>query len=143
MAIFDLTVQLEDDYGRGATKRFEADVLDFAAMQTAVTAFLTDLAAMTKLAIITYTIAQKQSYTDSALSGANRDAGVTLSVRKDDGGKAVLKVPDPVSGVVLGDGSVDLTDANVVAYVDNWISGDFKISDGEDVTALLSGKLDE
>jgi hypothetical protein len=143
MPIFDLTVQLQDDYGRTMVKRFEADEADFATMQTVATGFLTDLAGATKLGIITYTIALKSAYSDSVLSGANKDAGVTLSLRKEDGEKAILKIPDPVSGVVLGDGSVDLTDTNLTDFVDNWLTGNFKISDGETATALLSGKLDE
>jgi hypothetical protein len=143
VSIFDLTVQMEDDYGRGHTKRFQTDEVDFATAQTAINGFLADLAGLTKLQIVTYTISEKSAYSDAIVSGANKDAGITLSVRKDDGEKAVLKVPDPVVGVVLGDGSVDLTNALVVDFVDNFITGNFKVSDGEDTTALLSGRLDE
>jgi hypothetical protein len=143
MATFYLSVQLQDDYGRTQNKRFEADVADFATMVTQSGLFLTDLAGLTKLGIITYTISQKSAYSDAITAGANKDAGVTLSLRKDDGEKAVLKVPDVVAGVVLGDGSVDLTNVQLTDFVDNWISGPWKVSDGETATALLSGRLDE
>lgn len=141
--IWDLHVQLADDFNRGRSMNFQADEIDFATMQTVATGFLADLAGLTKLEIVTYTIKLKQAYSDAVTAGANKDAGITLSFRKADGEKTPLQVPDPVAGVVLGDGSVDLTDANLVAFVDNWLTGNFRISDGETAVALLSGKLDE
>lgn len=142
MAIFNLTVQLGDDYGRNTHKHYELDVTDFATAVTECGLFLIDLAAITKLEVITYTIAQKTAYSDSVTAGANKDAGVTLSVRKTDGEKAIIKVPDLVAGLVLGDGTVDIAAATIIAFLDNWISDNFLVSDGEVVEALLSGKLD-
>lgn len=143
MAIFDLAVKMQDDFGRQTTRRFQADELDYATMLTVATGFLADLAALTQLEILEYRVSQGFSYSDAVVSGANVDAGITLSVLKTDNQKAVLKVPEPTVGVVLSDGTVDLSSALVTDYVDNWITGNFKISDGEDVASLLSGKLDK
>lgn len=143
MPFFDVSVKMEDDYGRTTTRRFEVEEADIATALTSAASFITDLEAISKLAVIKYSVAQETPVVDSAISGANKDAGITLSVRKEDGDKAIIRVPDPVSGVVLGDGSVDLTDTNVTDFIANWLTGNFRVSDGETVSALLSGKLDE
>jgi hypothetical protein len=142
MALFQASVTMQDAYTRRATKRFEGDFADFATAQTALVLLVADLDALSKMQVIGYSCGQKSDYSGSLVAEANKDAGITLSVQKDDGEKAVLKVPAPVAAVVNADGTVDITNALVTDYVDNWITGTWLISDGENVASLLSGKLD-
>jgi hypothetical protein len=101
-----------------------------------------DLAGLTGAEILSYTVAQEVTYSDAVSAGANLDAGITLSLELADGKLAPLKVPAPLGAAINADGTVDLTSALVTDFVDNWITGNFLISDGETVTSLKSGKLD-
>jgi hypothetical protein len=142
MANFQASITLQDSFDRRSTKRFEGDFVDFAAAGTAVVLLVADLDALSDAQVIAYNVGQKSDYSGSLVAGANLDAGITLSVQKDDNEKAVLKVPAPALSVVNADGTVDITAALVTDYVDNWITGTWYISDGENVASLLSGKLD-
>lgn len=142
MAIFQATITLQDSFDRSSTKRFEGDFLDFAAASAAVVLLVSDLDALSEAQVIRYTVGQKSDYSGSLVAGANLDAGITLSVMKDDNEKATLKVPAPALSVVNADGTVDITDALVTDYTDNWTAGTWTVSDGEGVASLLSGKLD-
>lgn len=142
MAIFQASITLQDSFDRRSTKRFEGDFADFATAASATVLLVADLDALSEAQVIRYVVGQKSDYAGSLVAGANLDAGITLSVQKDDNENATLKVPAPTLAVVNADGTVDITNALVSDYVDNWITGTWTISDGEDVAALLSGKLD-
>lgn len=143
MAIFQAGITLQDAYTRRTTKRFEGDFLDFVTAQTALVLLVADLDALSESQVIAYSCSQKSDYAGSLVAGANNDAGITLSVMKTDNEKAVLKVPAPIASVINADGTVDITAEEVTDYVDNWITGTWTISDGEEVDSLLSGKLDK
>ena len=143
MALFDIVAHMEDVYGRKTNRTYQVDALDFAAAATAQSAFLVDLAALTKLRIVASTLRQKTGYSDSVTAGANKDAGLTLSFRTSDGNLAGLNVPDPIAGVVpVGNEVADLSNTELVAFADNFISGGFRVSDGETATELVAGRLD-
>lgn len=142
MPDFVATISLQDAYARRSVKRFEGDFVDFATAETALDALIVDLDALSEAEVYSFTCGRKTGHTGSLVAGANIDSGITLSVMKTDGEKAVLKVPAPAPAVVNGDGTVDILNALVTAYVDNWITGTWYVSDGEEVDSLLSGKLD-
>lgn len=142
MPIYDVTVTLRDAYNRTTTKRFQTDETDHAAAVSAANLFCADLSAITEAEIIAYTVGLKTAYTDAVSAGANLDEGVTLSVELTSGKRAVIKVPAPVKSPVNPDGSVDITDTLVTDFLDNWLVGNFLLSDGETVSSLLSGRLD-
>lgn len=143
MADFQATITLIDDFTRTSTKRFEGDFIDWAAALAATAALVVDLDALSMAKVISSNTMQRLDIDGSLAAGANMDAGLTLSVLKEDNAKAVLKVPAPLLSVINADGTADITDALITSYVDNWISSGWYISDGETVTDLLSGKLDK
>lgn len=142
MPVYQGSVTLRDAYNRQTTKRYEVDAVDHTTALAEFNALCVDLAALSMAEIISYTCGLKTAYTDTVTAGANLDAGITLSVEVSTGEKATLKVPAPVASVINTDGTVDVTAALVADYVDNWITGNFLVSDGEEVSTLLSGKLD-
>jgi hypothetical protein len=143
MAIFPVSFALVDAYGRPAPKRFDVNAADHAAAMTAAGALATDLAGITELRILSYVVGERVTYNDTVDAGANRDEGVTLSVRTADNEKAVIKVPGPVNAIFNPDGSVDLTDGAVTAFIANYLAGTVLVDDGETVTELISGRLDK
>lgn len=148
---FFITAVLEDDYGRQARKVFQSQVyngVDVGADRNSVAtdwaAFQADLLAITEAQLLTVQIADQAVVSDTPTVGANIDEGATLSVRKANNKKAVIKVPAPVNSIFNADGTVDLTDAIVTNYYGHFEAAGFlTVSDGELAAALLSGKLDK
>ena len=145
MPIFNLSIRLRDAFGREGRKSFQVEDATFGGALTASGAFLTDLAALTMMQVLEYSLAQAVDYTDTVTANANRDEGVTFSVSiaGAPGKKAVTKLFAPEKGIFNADGTVDLADAAVTAYFTHFLSGFVKVSDGEQVGALLSGRLDK
>ncbi len=151
MTTFRGTATLQDAYGRKTRKMFEtvdisgADVgAEFLVANTAMAALMTDLAALTEAEILWFTCGLETTYTDTADAGANVDEGLTLVVDKADSKRGNLKVPAPINSVFNPDGTADITDAAITAYVANFqAGGDFLFSDGEEVANIISGRLDK
>lgn len=146
MPQFSVSFDMVDAYGRTARKVYEtsATMADFDAASAAAAALATDLAAITEAEILSYTVASRSIYNDTVTTGGNRDEGVTLVLRKEDNFKGILKVPAPINAIFDSQGNVDITNAAVTAFVSNFLTGaDFVFSDGEQASALISGKLDK
>jgi len=146
MPKFNVTFELVDAYGRSARKSYETteSMADFSAAATAAAALAADLAGITEAEVLSYVISHRSTYSDSVTVGANRDEGATLVLRKEDNFKGVLRVPAPINAIFDAQGNVDITNSAVTNFVANFLSGaDFVFSDGEQATAILSGKLDK
>lgn len=147
MPQFSVTFEMVDFYGRSARKTYEtvADMADFTAASAAAADLATDLGLVTEMQILSYTVGLRTVYTDSVVTGANRDEGLTLILRKEDNYKGVLKVPAPLNDIFdEGTGIADIAHAGVAAFASNFlVDGDFVFSDGEQAIALLSGRLDK
>lgn len=144
MPAYQLEYVLVDGYAREGRKRFTTQTIaDFAAAMALAAAVLADLQAITGMGVLRYTITQEFSVLSGATAGANKDAGITLSVRKADSRRDTLKIPSPESSYLLPDGTVDITDAIVTDWFANFTTaGDLTLSDGEVASELLSGHLD-
>jgi len=139
------TCVLGDAYGRRTVKRLEVEeqalLVDYLAVALAVA---TDLEAVTDLQLIRMdlTLSMEQSFDVTA--GANVDVGGTFSGYIDggDGKKASHKVPSIKAALVDPDGSIPIEGA-VSDYLDNFLTaGDLMLSDGETISAWISGTLD-
>lgn len=142
MPLYQASVKLQDAFGRVSTRRYVIDEVGYAEASAAMANFVVDLAALTEAEILEYSVAFVTTYSDSVEAGANLDEGITLTLLKEDNRKASIKVPAPDTSVCNPDGTVDITNALVTNYTDNFTSGTFLVSDGEVATDLLSGKLD-
>ena len=151
MTIFTLAVTLEDDYGRISRKRYETEDIsgidvgaEYLVAQGFATTLLTALGNLSEMDILYYNLGREVTYTDTVVAGANKDVGLTALGRKTDNKLTVIKVPAPVDTVFNPDGTLDITDALVTAYTNHFIAtGGFTISDGENIVALVRGRLDE
>jgi len=142
---FTATIVLEDSFHTQVSKRYETETEVLATAQAAVADLVSDLEAITDLGVVSVAYALKDlSEASSPADPSNVDAGATFRVRLDNGKVAAHKVPGfPLSKVSGADRKIDVEDADVVAYFDNFESaGAFKLNEGNYVTAVLSGKLD-
>lgn len=150
MPSFGVTYELVDDYNRSARKTWytTSDTADFAAAAAAAAALFTDLAVLTELRVLAYTISQRVTVTDAATAGANRDEGVTFTLRMEDLFKDDLKVPGPINAIFDENGNVITSPALPAAvsdFLDNFAAagGAFTFSDGEQWSEYVTGKLDK
>lgn len=144
MPVFSVRYTYVDSEGREGSKEFETiSLASHALAVVAADALAVDFAALTGADVLRYQLSGITAISDSVTAGSNRDTGITLSVRKADTFRGVLKVPAPLSSVLDGAGNVDISDALVTNFYDHFsTSGDFTFSDGEQAIALLSGTLD-
>jgi len=137
-------ITLVDDYGRGMTKAVETVETVLATAITDIGAYLTALNAVSDIGW------EKQDYlasgvvTQAPTSGANRDQGATLKVVLDNGKHYALKIPCIKTTLLNASGDVDIADEDVLAYVALFeTGGKLRVSEGNYVTAVLSGSLDK
>lgn len=145
MPNFVATVTMIDSKNRQCTKRYETETDVLLTAQTAVAALVTDLELVTDLGVVTVTYSvSDDALASSADPASNIDTGATFRCRLDDGKIAAHKVPGfPLAKVGTG-GAIDCADVDVVAYFDNFLlAGDFTLSDGQTITAVLTGMLDK
>lgn len=138
------TVVLQDSLNTQVTKRFECEATTLAQAAIDMNLLITDLEAITDLGVVSITYSEKD-ITEASAPAANSsvDAGATFRVRLDNGKVAAHKVPGFPIAKVSTDRNIDVTDADVVAYFDNFLAaGNFTLSEGNVVTAILSGKFD-
>lgn len=143
MPNFDVTFSLVDGYGRSHSKRFTTVAADVATAITQAGTFATLLMGVTESRVLAHTVQARTVVVDTVTAGANKDEGVTISVRTQDNEKAVIKIPSPLNAMLNTDGSVNLADVNLTAFLASFTSGDWLIDDGEVVTEIISGRLDK
>ena len=143
MAVYELSVSMVDAFGRNKTKRFQLEEVDYATAMASATGFVQDLLDVSLMGMTSFSLATKVANISAAEAGANVDVGATITALKADGDKAPLKIPHPLPAAINPDGTIDLTETAMAAFLANYTSGNVLISDGETVTSFLSGKLDK
>lgn len=145
MTTYMAQVILTDDYGRQTRKSYQSqDFIDFPTAMVALTNLVTDLQAVTELGVVRTYLTEETVIAEAPASGANIDAGMSLTVVKADTKKATIKVPAPPASVINPDGTVDLTATAITDFVGNFQSGGgWTVSDGEIVTSVVKGSIDK
>jgi len=137
-------VTMVDDFGRSLTKGFETDATTLVNAKTYVEAGLTALHAISDAGWQKQDYLDAQTTTQAPGAGANRDTGATLRVTLDNGKNYALKIPMPAADIINPDASIDIGNADVLAYVALFeTAGHLRVSEGNFVTALLGGSLDK
>src|SRR3972149_9263568 len=138
-------LSLIDSMGRIETKRVETNETTLADAQGAITDYLIDLAAVTELGSIGSSYSEMGAGdTFSVTDTSNVDNGATFKVLTGTGKKASHHIPGFKQSLAGGDGSITVSINEVVAYFANFLSGgELRLSDGEYVAQVLSGKMDK
>lgn len=143
MPNYDVTFSLVDGYGRNHTKRFTTVAADPAGAIVNAGAFATALEAVTESRVLAHVVHVRTVVTDTATAGANKDEGVTISVRTLDNEKSNIKIPAPVNAMINPDGTVDVAYADLATFLALFTAGTWLIDDGETVAEVISGALDK
>jgi len=142
-----LSIKMVDDFERYTTKRFELKTTDPAQAVTDALVVAPLLAAASDCGLVSGTVLiDIEATPTSPTANANLDAGATIQGRlAGTAGKfASLKIPAPLAAYVNSDGTIDLENVTLKAFLDKWIPATdlLLISDGEGVTSWLKGTLD-
>ncbi len=140
---FEVTFTLRDAYSRTTTRRMTCTASQLADAQTACTAMIGYLEALSNMAVIKTAIAVVDTYSTQPASGANVDAGGTLHARLNNGKLAPVHIPAIDASKVNADGSIILTDT-AVTNLETALGpgGDWTISEGNTVNDFEYGELD-
>lgn len=146
MAQYTVSYQMVDAYNRAASKEFVTvdTVADEAAALTLASGLADDIAGLSELRVLSYTVSRRIVYADVVTAGANRDEGITFQLLKEDNYKGNIRLPGPLNSVFDGNGNADLTNASITAFINNFLTGaDWTFSDGEQASEVLNGTLDD
>jgi len=151
MTVFTCNVTLVDDYGRTTRKQYKTEDIsgaDLGAEYIAANGFAGTLTQaledLSEAAILYYNLGREVTVSDTVTTGGNVDEGLTALERKLNNKLVVIKTPAPINSVFNPDGTLDILDALVTAYTDHFkVGGGFTVSDGENITDLVSGRLDK
>ncbi len=141
--------ELVDTGGKKTTRRFEQSApADDTAARAAALALATDLAAVTDCTISKYFSYQVFEETSFALpSGAELEmqAVVSMTIDSEPFKSGMVTIPAPKASIFVDTSGpnydvVDTTDADLVAFMANWVTEDlYYVSDGEQADAVLGG----
>lgn len=140
---FEVGLQMVDDYGRTTTRRYSVTDALMADALTSVGGLITNFLAVSDLGTMKHDIALRTVASNAATAGANKDVGGTLHCVLDNAKMYPLKIPGIKDTMLNPDGSIDLADAAIIAYIANFLTGGkFRVSEGNYVTEVLYGELD-
>ena len=145
MAIYVVKFRLMDEQGRSTAREVIFDVATEAILLTDAALFNTDLQAMTKLGVESYTYRRKVTVSEAAAAGSNIDPGATFRFDTTLAINPTVQVPDPVEAIKDGQGGIDLTDIIVTNWFANYTPGTAKVNINNPVTptSILTGTLDK
>lgn len=144
MPFFKLSFTLTDAYTRSTSRSFDMEDIDISAALINANLFAAAYQACTKLQLVESRLTDVTPYAGAPEANSNVDTGATFTAQLDTPGKlASTKLPGIIDAAVNPDGTIDLANVAVAAYIAFFVSGLIKLSDEEDVTAFLKGVLDK
>lgn len=137
----------EDSWGRRKRKRVEMVTTDAATAETDGLALKVVYDGVSDGVIRYADIVGHFEFADVVPAGVNVDTGCTAQVQLDGRPeRATLKWPTPSASLFLAGGVLNTADAAVVTLADTYgtgLGGIARLSDGEAISSILSGKLDK
>lgn len=137
-----------DAQGRSTTKSFEGEATTVAQQVTDAGALIPDFLAVSDLGTVKFSISVETAEANVPGPAANKDEGAVLRLQLADGSIASHRIPAPAkdgSGLfnyIVG-GVVDIANADIVAYVANFLAAGAFVIQGQVVTDILSGYLED
>jgi hypothetical protein len=134
---YEVSVMLQDLQGDTITKTYELQAATEALALTAIGTILTALDINSNCAILGYNLLRKTRESAPAFGTGDGSVKARLSARKTNGEVASVDIPAPVESIFTaasgpGNNIVDMTNVNIIAYLDLFESGNQAfISDGE------------
>jgi hypothetical protein len=141
---FEVTFVLLDAYGRTTRRTYGSTRTTIADAASDATSMVGLITAISGCAVSKYYISQVVVVSNPAADAlANLDAGATLHCRMNNGKMVGMKIPAFPDGILNPDGTVDIADSDVAAFVAAFATGGYwRVSEGNYIEAIISGELD-
>lgn len=145
MAIYAVTFVFADEQNRTTNREVLFDVADEAALLVDAALHATDLQAMTKCGIQSYTYRRTVSVGTAGAAGSNVDAGATFRFNSTLVIDPTVKVPDPVEAIKDGQGGILLANLIVTDWFANYQPGSARvnINNPTQPASIAAGTLDK
>ncbi len=136
-----------DIHGRVKRQTLTTTATTIAAALTNVTAFVALFDAISDGGLQSVSVAvQNDDDTYAAAAGSNIDVNGSLKVQGDDGFKYDLNVPMILASLVTGGGAINIGDAALVSFTDQFLTGGvWRVNNRFPtfITSVISGQLDK
>lgn len=136
-----------DTFGRVKRQTLTTTSTTLAAALTDVTAFVALWDAVSDGGLESVSISQTdESDAFAAAAGSNIDVNGSLLVQGDDGFKYDLNLPMILSSLVTGGGAINIADAALVSFTDQFLTGGkWRVNNRFPtfITSVISGQLDK
>jgi hypothetical protein len=137
-----------DAQGRRTTKEFSDTTATIADGQTAMNALITDFIAVSDIGTSKYTTGTELAAVHAVGAAANKDEAVVMRLQMTDGTIENFRIPAPAkdgNGVFeyVSGGVVDIANANIVAFFDNFLAGGVFRVNGKTLSSIISGVLED
>lgn len=144
MPIYPGKLWFVDAYGRETTRTYGINAADFATAEGQLTAFVPLVQAVTMLQLYKARLSSDQLFAGVVTPNANKDEGQTISAEIGGvaGKKGSIQLPGPTYAIRQPDGTIDLTDVDMVALEAGFAANDVRVSDGEEVDGFTKSVLD-
>lgn len=136
-----------DIHGRVKRQTLTTTSTTLAAALTDVTAFVALFDAVSDGGLQSISVSvQNDDDTYAAAAGSNIDVNGSLKVQGDDGFKYDLNLPMILSSLVTGGGAINIGDAALVSFTDQFLTGGkWRVNNRFPtfITSVISGQLDK
>lgn len=136
-----------DIHGRVKRQTLTTTATTIAAALTNVTAFVALFDAVSDGGLQSVSVAvQNDDDTYAAAAGSNIDVNGSLKVQGDDGFKYDLNVPMILASLVTGGGAINIGDAALVSFTNQFLTGGvWRVNNRFPtfITSVISGQLDK
>lgn len=136
-----------DAYGRVRRQTLTTTATTIADALTNVAAFVPLFDAISDGGLQSVSVnSQDEAEAYAAAAGSNIDVNASLQVQGDDGYKYDLNVPMIQAALVIGGGAIDISDANLVAWTNQFLTGGVWRMNNRTptfITSVIKGILDK
>lgn len=145
---FDVTFNFVDAFNRKTTRTWNNTNALIASVLTDVTAFVALYDAIGQGGVQSVLITQRSTADAIPAEGTTSvDENVSCQVIGGDGFQYDFNLPMPLKGtIILSDGSLDTSEAGVIAFFDEFLVGDnwrINLRNPTDIVTLVGGQLDK
>lgn len=128
MAIYEVTYRYLDEQGRSTTRLAIADAADEAALLAAAATHSLVLDDLSQCAVVEYDYRRRVATGLTPQAGSNIDPGMTFTWASTLAIDPTSQLPDPIEAAKDGTGGVDLSNAQVAAYVAAYTGGIWRLN---------------
>lgn len=136
-----------DAYGRVRRQTLTTTATTIALALTEVASFVPLFDAISDGGLQSVSVnSQDEGDAYAAAAGSNIDVNASLQVQGDDGYKYDLNVPMIQAALVIGGGAIDISDANLVAFTNQFlVGGTWRMNNRTPtfITSVIKGILDK